>query len=170
MCTPSSQRRWRPSLSRLCLSCRARCCSGSSNPVISSALTKRSSSKCRPVLSSLPFADVSVSIAVVTAWLLFVFQVKYKEGGLKEASDSLYHLLPETLDTQHAREASQLQSEVHRLSSHLGVYSSIITCVIIYHVCVCVCRSCINRKVRRREAATCTPCYLRQRRPNVPKL
>ena len=48
-------------------------------------------------------------------YLSSLFQAKYKEESLKEASDSLYHLLPETLETQHAREASDLQSEVHRL-------------------------------------------------------
>lgn len=42
-----------------------------------------------------------------------VFQVKYKEAGKKQASTALYHQLPETMETQHAKEASQLQSQVH---------------------------------------------------------
>ena len=41
-----------------------------------------------------------------------MFQSKYKEEGKKEASMSLYSILPETPETQHAREASELQSEV----------------------------------------------------------
>ena len=47
-----------------------------------------------------------------------VFKAKYKEAGKKEASNSLYHLLPETLDTQHAKEAYQLQSEVRYTHTH----------------------------------------------------
>lgn len=41
-----------------------------------------------------------------------VFQAKYKEASKRQASTSLYHRLPETLETQHAKEASQLQSQV----------------------------------------------------------
>lgn len=44
---------------------------------------------------------------------LWQFQSKYKEEGKKEASLSLYSILPETPETQHAREASELQSEVN---------------------------------------------------------
>lgn len=40
------------------------------------------------------------------------FQWKYKEAGKKAATSSLYSTLPETLETQHARAASQLQSPV----------------------------------------------------------
>lgn len=39
-------------------------------------------------------------------------QAKYKDAAKKEASSCEYHQLPETLETQHAKEASQLQSEV----------------------------------------------------------
>lgn len=38
--------------------------------------------------------------------------MKYKEDGKKELSVSLYSLLPETIHTQHAKEASELQSDV----------------------------------------------------------
>ena len=38
--------------------------------------------------------------------------MKYKEEGKKEMSVNLFSLLPETFDTQHAKEASQLQSQV----------------------------------------------------------
>lgn len=38
--------------------------------------------------------------------------MKYKEAGKKEVASSLYSTLPETLETQHAKEASQLQSQV----------------------------------------------------------
>lgn len=39
-------------------------------------------------------------------------QVKYKEGVKKEAGPALYHLLPETADTQRAKHMSEIQSEV----------------------------------------------------------
>lgn len=39
-------------------------------------------------------------------------QVKYKEEGRKEAGASLYSALPDTLDTQRARELAALQSQV----------------------------------------------------------
>lgn len=38
--------------------------------------------------------------------------MKYKEDGRKKASECLYSLLPETLETQHAKEATELLSEV----------------------------------------------------------
>lgn len=38
--------------------------------------------------------------------------MKYKEAGKKGVMSSLYSTLPETLETQHAKEASQLQSQV----------------------------------------------------------
>lgn len=41
-------------------------------------------------------------------------QVKYKASGKQQASDSLYATLPETLDTQHAKHATALISEVQR--------------------------------------------------------
>ena len=44
---------------------------------------------------------------------IVLLQVKYKEDGKKEMSINLYSLLPETIDTQHAKEVSNLQSEVH---------------------------------------------------------
>lgn len=39
-------------------------------------------------------------------------QIKYKEEGRKEMSVNLYSLLPETAETQFAKEVSDLQSEV----------------------------------------------------------
>lgn len=41
-----------------------------------------------------------------------MFQSKYRESAKKESGTSLYHTLPETKDTQHAREAAEIQSEV----------------------------------------------------------
>ncbi|XP_036790825.1 uncharacterized protein LOC110535304 [Oncorhynchus mykiss] len=37
-------------------------------------------------------------------------QAKYKEAGKQQFSTLLYSKLPETLETQHAKDASQLQS------------------------------------------------------------
>lgn len=42
--------------------------------------------------------------------------MKYKEAGKKGVMSSLYSTLPETLETQHAKEASQLQSQVSAYS------------------------------------------------------
>lgn len=39
-------------------------------------------------------------------------QIKYREAGKQAASSCLYSKLPETMDTRHAKEASQLQSQV----------------------------------------------------------
>ena len=58
---------------------------------------------------------------------LCAFQAKYKEAGKKEASSSLYHLLPETLDTQHAKEAYQLQSEVRDMHTHTHTHTNVLT-------------------------------------------
>lgn len=43
---------------------------------------------------------------------LLCLQVKYKQAGRQQAEASLFSKLPETLETKHAREASQLQSQV----------------------------------------------------------
>lgn len=43
----------------------------------------------------------------------FLFQSKYKQEGKKQLVNSLYSLLPETSETQHAKELAQLYSEVH---------------------------------------------------------
>ena len=43
----------------------------------------------------------------------FIFQIKYKEGGKKDISASLYSQLPETMETQFAKEISDIQSEVN---------------------------------------------------------
>lgn len=47
--------------------------------------------------------------SVVTS---FCPQVKYKEDSRNEVNKCLYSTLPDTLDTQHARDATQLLSEV----------------------------------------------------------
>lgn len=49
----------------------------------------------------------------VISFVLF-FQSRYKEEGKKESCMSLYSVLPETPETRHAREASELQSQVPR--------------------------------------------------------
>ena len=40
-------------------------------------------------------------------------QFKYRQAGRKELVNCLYSLLPETKEIQHAKEQSQLCSEVH---------------------------------------------------------
>lgn len=55
------------------------------------------------------------------------FQTKYKKGK-EDLSSSLYSTLPETLDTLHAKEAAQLQSQVTRLQT-FTLNSSVFQCV-----------------------------------------
>lgn len=62
-------------------------------------------------------------------------QSKYREASKKEAKTCLYHQLPETLETRHAKEASELQSQVH-----VGVRSSfhtmgLIRTVVVFLMC-----------------------------------
>ena len=56
---------------------------------------------------------------------VFIYpQNKYKEAGKKELVKSLYSLLPETKETQHAKEQAQLYSEVH-FNLHFSINSLI---------------------------------------------
>lgn len=55
----------------------------------------------------------------VKVHVVFVlFQRKYKEAGKKGVASSVYCTLPETLETRHAKEASQLHSEVNTHTGH----------------------------------------------------
>lgn len=47
--------------------------------------------------------------------------MKYKKG---KTEGSLYSTMPETLETLHAKEASELQSEVTHTDTHLRFHSS----------------------------------------------
>lgn len=44
--------------------------------------------------------------------LLFILQVRYREEGRKELSSCLFSSLTQTLDTEHTKEATALQSQV----------------------------------------------------------
>ena len=46
------------------------------------------------------------------------FQVKYKEEGKQEMSSNLYSLLPETTETQLAKQLTEMQSEVLQTHKH----------------------------------------------------
>lgn len=52
------------------------------------------------------------------------FQTKYKKSGRQEAGSCLYSVMAETLDTQHAKQASQLQSQVHNYAPDLIILDS----------------------------------------------
>lgn len=58
--------------------------------------------------------------------VLLHYKVKYKED-MKEMSFNLYSLLPDTLDTQHAKELTEMQSEVGALNIQSAVRSHRIT-------------------------------------------
>lgn len=51
----------------------------------------------------------------------FFVKMKYKEAGKKGVSSALYSTLPETLETQHAKEASELQSQVPQFTHQPNV-------------------------------------------------
>ncbi|XP_035612335.1 nebulette-like [Oncorhynchus keta] len=54
-------------------------------------------------------------------------QAKYKEAGKQRFSTPLYSKLPETLETQHAKEASQLQSVVaYRSKTKHYIYNDVL--------------------------------------------
>ena len=65
-----------------------------------------------------PFASVRRPLFFVFGFF-FPLQVKYKEAGRKEAGSSLYHQLPETLETQRVKEVTELQSEVQASVLHM---------------------------------------------------
>lgn len=48
---------------------------------------------------------------------LSAHQVKYKEDGKKELSKNLYSALPETAETQFAKQMSEIQSEVRTMNA-----------------------------------------------------
>lgn len=62
---------------------------------------------------------MSLRLKNICLWFL---QAKYKEASKKEANSCLYHQLPETLETQHAKEATELQSQVHK---HTNVFTHV---------------------------------------------
>lgn len=58
---------------------------------------------------------------IVILHCCFLFQSKYKQAGKKELVNCLYSLLPETKETQHAKEQTQLYSEVRNDPQPLSV-------------------------------------------------
>lgn len=48
-----------------------------------------------------------------------VLQMKYRKAGRQQAGGSLYSVMAETLDTQHAKEVSQIQSQVAIAHAHM---------------------------------------------------
>lgn len=80
-------------------------------------------SECESVPAVCQLFKVSVCVCV---------QVKYKEEGKKEISKNLYSLLPETAETQFAKQMSEIQSEVRTLNAP-QVYSFIRS----QRICVC---------------------------------
>lgn len=58
-------------------------------------------------------------------WIIFIVlvcvQLKYKTSLKKDLSSSLFHQLPETFDTVHAKEVSELLSEVSAELLELGL-------------------------------------------------
>lgn len=62
-------------------------------------------------------------------WVTFP-QIKYKESGKKELSSSLYHTLPDTLETAFAREVTDMLSEVKKSSESRQTRISLLKLII----------------------------------------
>lgn len=56
---------------------------------------------------------------------LFCVKVKYKEESKKDVSASLYHQLPETTETQLARELRDVYSEVRMAGSNTSPLATV---------------------------------------------
>lgn len=92
-------------------------------------------------------------------------QVKYKQDGLKEASGSLFHQLPETTETQLAKELRDIYSEVR--SSLLKSIAAVSPRGDAER-CVLSLRSSTKKKGRRRSVRTCTHSSPRRQKRSSP--
>ena len=65
-------------------------------------------------------AAVEMDVARTAHCVSFSPQIKYRESGKTEITSSLYALLPETTETQLAKEHSELQSDVRQAATAPG--------------------------------------------------
>lgn len=110
----------------------------------------------------LNFISSSDEFSVCSAVFL---QVKYKQDGLKEASGSLFHQLPETTETQLAKELRDIYSEVRK---SLLKSSAAVSRRGDAERCVLSLRSSIKKRGRRRSVRTCTHSSPRRQRRSSP--
>lgn len=75
--------------------------------------TEKSETFFRTIQKNILSITALNSFSIAPCWCM---QVKYTKAGRKEASSCLYAALPETLETQHAKEAAELLSQVPNLS------------------------------------------------------
>lgn len=100
-----------------------------------------------------------------------LFQLKYKEDGKKEMNMNLYSLLPETLDTQHAKEQSQSQSQVLTppIAFHRSLTGSPVADVAVVPLPLWHLSSDTRRPVESRGRRPCTTSWLRRWRHSTPE-
>lgn len=70
--------------------------------------------------------EVKLGFLLPTSCFLFPVcsQLKYREEGMRNLSQSFYSQLPQTADTQFAKATSELQSEVGGANVRIQLYSS----------------------------------------------
>ena len=61
---------------------------------------------------SVPFANPAHVPLASSLFFFLHHKVKYKEDSKKEMSVNLFSLLPDTIDAEHAKEQTEMQSEV----------------------------------------------------------
>lgn len=63
--------------------------------------------------------------------------MKYRTAGRQQAGGSLYSVMAETLDTQHAKEVSQIQSQVAITHAHVTPQEGGLACIyVLYDVII----------------------------------
>lgn len=105
-----------------------------------------------------------------------LLQLKYTEGGKQKISTSLYSLLPETTETQLAKQMSEMQSEVNIHSKQnltfikvhfTRVCTRALQCELIFFLWCC--RPSTRKWARGRWSLLCTLYSLRPRTSSTPK-
>ncbi len=113
---------------------------------------------------------VSVHRCIIVSACVCV-QLKYKAALKKGRSSSLFHLLPETLETARAREVSELLSEVTTECRSASFFFFIVISAAWWSCrpTICFFRWSTKRTVRRRWAWACTLCCLRPSTHSTPR-
>lgn len=79
----------------------------------------REASELQSEVTAAHTAEPEFLFVLVPSLKLCLFQLKYREPLKKSLASSLFHLLPETLETAHARDVSDLLSEVTAADEHI---------------------------------------------------
>lgn len=98
-----------------------------------------------------------------------VFQLKYKASLKKDLSSTLFHLMPETLETAHAKEVSELLSEVTSLQTGCSSMKELMVLLGKHQYSCFFFRWSIKMITKRTWASTCFLFCLRLSTPNMPR-